>query len=70
MQALEGKRGFRFSKGIKERFDAKEREQIAEQFRHEFSTHGRYYMQINIAGELIVCEVTPKLLNTMLEVEW
>lgn len=60
-----------FSDGVKDRFSDVEREKLAGELIEYFKKSGRQFIEKPLGdGEVLVCNVTPKLYQIMFEVEW
>ncbi len=65
------KRKARVSAGIKDKFSVAERERLAAEFTERFSKTGRQFMEKPLsAGDVLICAVTSKLFQIMLEEAW
>lgn len=66
-----GDRKIRFSKGVKSKYSDAEREMLAAELVEKFHKTGRQFLQKQLdAGDVLICNVTAKLYQVMLEAEW
>ena len=63
-------RQFRFSKAVKSGFNDKDRKRIAGRFKKQFQKTGNRFMQMEIDGRMLVCNVTAKFFQIFAEIEW
>ena len=63
-------RMIRFSMLVKEKFSEKVQSRIADQFEKDFRNTGRRFIEKDFAGEILICNLTPKIFHIMLEIEW
>lgn len=60
-----------FSVGVRGRFSDAEREKLAAEFVRHFKKSGRQFIEKPLGGgDVLICNVTPKLYQIVLEEEW